>query len=292
MPAHIYMRVGRYADSVKANQLAIAADQDYVSQCHAQGIYPLVYYPHNIHFLWTSATMGGQSQMAIKASRDLAAAIPRAALEKLPFLQVFLVPQYYSLVRFGKWDEMLKMPAPAYDSPLTRGIWHYARGVALANTKQLADAEKESAALHESLANPELRTVLVSNYNSEYDVLRIADAVLAGEIAAKKGDFDAAVAHLDTAVRYHDALVYTEPDDWHYPVRQSLGAVLLEAGRAAEAEVVYWEDLKRNPENGWSLFGLAKALRAEKKDAEAALVEARFAKAWANADVTLTASRF
>jgi tetratricopeptide (TPR) repeat protein len=277
---------------MKANQLAIAADEDYISQCHAQGIYPLAYYPHNIHFLWTSASMAGQSQTAIKASRDLVASIPREQVEKMPFLQVFLVPQYYALVRFGKWDEILKMPAPSYDSPFMRGVWHYARGVALASSGQLAEADKESAALRETLAIPDNRTTLVSNYNSVYDVLRIADAVLAGEIAAKRGDYETAVARLDAAVRFHDALVYTEPDDWHYPVRQSLGAVLLEAGRPAEAEVVYWEDLRRNPENGWSLFGLAKALRAQKKDAEAALVEARFAKAWANADVTLTASRF
>lgn len=292
MPGHIFIRVGRYSDAVRANELAIAADEDYITQCRVQSIYPLAYYPHNLHFLWASATFDGRSQLAIETANKMAAKIDLAQIQQFPFLQQFLVPRYFALVRFGKWDEMLREPRPAYDSLMTRGVWHYARGIAFAGKGQADAADKELRELSRIVADPELARLSVSSYNSTVDILRIAELTLAGEIAARRRDFNEAIARLDTAVRFYDLLVYTEPEDWHYPVRQSLGAVLLEAGRAPEAEIIYWQDLREHPENGWSLFGLARALRAQKKDSEADLVEKRFAKAWARADVTLTSSRF
>ena len=128
--------------------------------------------------------------------------------------------------------------------------------------------------------------------NSAGAILGVAEEALAGELAAKREEVEQAILHLDRAVRRYDGLIYTEPDDWHYPMRQSLGAVLLESGRASEAAVVYWEDLKRNPENGWSLYGLLQALEAQGKGEAAARIRERFEKAWARADVTLSASRF
>lgn len=291
MPAHIYQRVGRYADAARSNELAIAADEDYITQCQAQGLYPMGYYPHNIHFLWFAASADGRSKLAIESARKAASKIPDEALKQIPLLAIFRVVPYYALTRFGKWDEMLKEPEPPAFSPYSKGIWHYGRGVAFVAKGQLDAADQEIAKINETLKDPVLDQPLFSP-NTGRAVLSIAPEVLAGEIAAAKKNYDAAIAHLERAVRLEDALVYTEPSEWHYPPRQALGAVLLEAGRPAEAETVYWADLKRNRNNGWSLFGLNQALRAQNKTADATLVEARFKKAWERADVIPTNSRF
>lgn len=291
MPAHIYQRVGRYADAVRSNELAIAADEDYISQCRAQGLYPMAYYPHNLHFLWFAATAEGRSKLAIEAARKAASQVNDDTLKAVPLLAGFRVVPYYALTRFGKWDEMLREPEPPAISAYLTGMWHYARGTAFLGKGQISAAEQELGKLKETLTDKSLGQPLFSP-NTGSMVLSIASEVLDGEIAASKKDYDRSVAHLERAVRLEDALVYTEPAEFHYPPRQALGAVLLEANRPAEAETIYWEDLKRNRENGWSLFGLMQALKAEGKNDDAALVEARFKKAWARADVTLTASRF
>ena len=291
MPAHIYQRVGRYADAVRSNELAIAADEDYISQCRAQGLYPMAYYPHNLHFLWFAATAEGNSKLAIEAARKAASRVDDETLKAVPLLAGFRVVPYYALTRFGKWDEMLREPEPPATSAYLRGMWHYARGTAFLGKGQTDSAEQEFATLNEIMADKSLDHPLFSP-NTGRAVLSIAQEVLTGEIAASKKDYDRGVAHLERAVRLEDALVYTEPAEFHYPPRHVLGAVLLEAKRPAEAETVYWEDLKRNRENGWALFGLMQALKAQGKNEEATLVEARFKKAWAHADVTLTASRF
>jgi len=291
MPAHIYQRVGRYADAQRSNELAIAADEDYISQCRAQGLYPMAYYPHNLHFLWFAATADGRSKLAIDAARKAASRVDDETLKAVPLLAGFRVVPYFALTRFGKWDEMLREPEPPDTSAYLRGMWHYARGTALLGKGQTDDAEQEFGNLNKLMADKSLDSPLFSP-NTGRAVLSIAQEVLGGEIAAAKKNYDAAIAHLERAVRLEDALVYTEPAEFHYPPRHALGAVLLEAKRPAEAETVYWEDLKRNRENGWALFGLMQALRAQGKNDDAALVEARFKKAWARADVPLTASRF
>jgi tetratricopeptide (TPR) repeat protein len=291
MPAHIYQRVGRYADAVRSNEMAIAADEDYISQCRAQGLYPMAYYPHNLHFLWFAATAEGRSAVAIAAARKAASRVDDETLKAVPLLAGFRVVPYYALTRFGKWDEMLREPEPPATSAYLRGMWHYARGTAFLGKGQPDSADQEFAKLDEIMADKSLDQPLFSP-NTGRMVLSIAKEVLAGEIAAAKKNYDAAIAHLERAVRLEDALVYTEPAEFHYPPRQALGAVLLEANRPAEAETVYWEDLKRNRENGWALFGLMQALKAQGKNEEAALVESRFKKAWARADVKLTSSRF
>lgn len=291
MPGHIYQRVGRYADAVKANQLAILADEDYITQCRVQGTYPVTYYPHNVHFLWFAASMAGQGQSAIDAARKAGQAIPDAALKELPFLQAFLVTQDYALVRFGRWDEILSLPPPRLSSPFLRGVRQYARGMAFIRKNDLAAARVEIESVRTIANDPKLIEAPAMSANPADAVLRIAVAVLDGELAAARRDYDTAISHLDRAVRYQDSLVYNEPADWHQPVRHLLGATLLEAGRALEAEIVYWEDLRRNPKNGWSLFGLAQALQAQGKDDAAKLVKADFKNAWKDADITLTASR-
>jgi tetratricopeptide (TPR) repeat protein len=293
MPGHLYQRVGRYSDAVKANQLAIVADEDYITQCRAQGLYPLAYYPHNVHFLWYAATMAGQSKVAIDAAKKTSQATPVEALKDAPLLQTFMLTHDYALVRFGKWDEILAAPAPRADTLFTRGARHYARGMALIRKKDFGAAAKEIEAVQKIAADPKLIEAPTSmSLNRADSVLRIAIEVLKGELAAAQGNYDAAIAHLDRAVRYEDAMIYTEPDDWHHPVRHILGAVLLEAQRPVEAESVYWDDLRKHPRNGWALYGLAQALRAQGKNDEAKMIEAEFKTAWKDADVQLTASRF
>ncbi len=292
MPGHIYQRVGRYADAQAANVAAIEADEDYITQCRAQGLYPMAYYPHNIHFLWFAATAEGRGQVAIESARKTASKVTDASLDQAPLLAAFRIVPWYALTRFGKWDEMLAEPAPQSRFIFLKGAWHYARGQAYLGKGDVEKADAELAELRRIAADPSLNYTLFSP-NTAANILAIAPEVLAGEIAARRMQFEAAIAHLDRAVRLDDGLIYTEPSEWHYPPRQSLGAILLAASRPREAETVYWDDLRRNPENGWSLFGLAQTLRAQDgRQEEAAAVQARFEKAWARADAKLTASRF
>ncbi|MEE8177009.1 MAG: hypothetical protein V3T65_03360 [Acidobacteriota bacterium] len=292
MPSHIYRRVGRYADASEANVQAIAADEDYITQCRAQGIYPLGYYPHNIHFLWDAASMEGRSEVAIDAARKVASKLSAEKLREMPMLNSFAVVPLFAYTRFGKWEEILQEPRPADDLLFLAGIWHYARGLAFTATGRLGAAATELESLDKIAADKSLQELALFSPNPGAPIIKIAAEVLAGRLAAKRGETEKAIAHLHRAVLLEDALVYTEPADWHYPVRQSLGAVLLQAGRAAEAETVYWEDLRRNPENGWSLFGLMKSLEAQGKTEQAEEIEQRFRKAWTRANVTLAASRF
>jgi tetratricopeptide (TPR) repeat protein len=292
MPSHIYRRVGRYADASESNVNAIAADEDYITQCRAQGIYPLAYYPHNIHFLWDSATMEGRKQVAVEAARKVGSRVTPEMLKEVPILRTFKVVPLFAYVRFGLWEEILQEPRPPAEQRYWTGIWHYARGTAFMATGQLEEAAAELESLRMMAADKSMAEVALFSPNNAASVLAIATEALSGELAAKRGYDEKAIAHLHRAVLLQDALVYIEPPDWHYPMRQSLGAVLLEAGRPDEAEVVYWEDLKRTPENGWSLFGLMKALEAQGKSEQAGVIEERFRKAWSRSDVALTASRF
>ena len=293
MPSHIFRRIGRYQDASKSNEDAIAADEDYITQCRAQGVYPLAYYPHNIHFLWDSATMEGRSRTAIDAARKAASKIPEGAWREVPLLHQFLVAPLFAYTRFGEWDLILSEPQPAQDSPFWTGVWHYARGLAFIAKGNLNEATGELNSLEKIAGEKSLDGYRVTfSRNGAKAILEIAKEVLAGELAAKRGEYDKAIARLHRAVLLEDNLIYNEPPDWHVPVRQSLGAVLLAAGRSAEAEAIYWQDLEQNRENGWSLFGLMESLRAQGKEEQAATVEKRFRKAWKRSDVTLTASRF
>jgi tetratricopeptide (TPR) repeat protein len=293
MPSHIFRRIGRYTDASKSNEDAIAADEDYITQCRAQGVYPLAYYPHNIHFLWDSATMEGRSHVALEAARKSASRIPEGAWREVPLLHQFLVAPLFAYTRFGEWDLILKEPRPAADSLFWTGVWHYARGLAFTATGKLNDANRELGSLQNIVAQKYLEGYRVTfSRNGAKAILEIAVEVLVGELAAKQGDYDQAIARLHRAVLLEDNLIYNEPPDWHVPVRQTLGVVLLDAGRPAEAEAIYWQDLSSNRENGWSLYGLVQSLRAQGKEEQAVAIEKRFKKAWKRADVTLTASRF
>jgi tetratricopeptide (TPR) repeat protein len=290
MPAHIYQRVGRHADVIRVNQLAAKADEDYIAQCRAQGIYPLAYYPHNLHFIWMGASASGQKTLAIESARKLAGAVPPAALTSAPILQGFLVVPYYAMVRFSEWDAILAEPAPSFDSPFTRVMWRYARALAFVNRGRVEEAGRELVEIKALAGDPSLNGQTTFSANTGVAIAQIAPEIVAGEIALKRGENDRAIAHFDRAVRYEDALVYQEPPDWHVPARQNLAAALMAANRAPEAETVLWEDLKRNPEHGWTLALLSKALKLQNKLQDAAIIDARLAKSWKGADATLVTS--
>ena len=215
----------------------MAADEDYIEQCRAQGLYPLGYYPHNIHFVWLGATMSGQRRLAVESARKAASSVAPATPEQLPFVQGFLVVPDFALVRFGRWEEILAEPKPSHDSLFTRAIWHFARGSAFASTGQADKAVQERQALEAIAADLALAKMPPFSLNPPDKIVAIAVEGRNGDIAARQKLYDTAIEHFDRARRLEDGLIYTEPPDWHAPVRHWLGATLLDAGRPAEAEV-------------------------------------------------------
>jgi tetratricopeptide (TPR) repeat protein len=285
MPAHIFIRVGRWNDAVQANQHAIHSDEVFIEGQHPMGVYPLAYYPHNIHFLAFASTMAGRSAQAIEAANTLTTKVNLDAARQVGMLQEMVPYHALTLTTFGKWDEVLAEPLPPEDLPFSYAMATYARGVAHAAKGEWAEAQ---TALDKVTATD----AATPDGAEGKTALSIAAHALSGEIATRRGDLDAGINHFREAAKIEDAGLYFEPPKWYYPIRHSLGAALVKAGRHAEAEKVYREDLRRFPENGWSLFGLAQALRAQGKKNDAATAEARFRRAWADTDVTLTASRF
>ena len=292
MPAHIYMRIGRYADSYEANRLASLADESYIAQCQAQGIYPLGYYPHNVHFLVWSAMYQGRRAAALDAARRIFAAIPKNLEgDDTREFEQFISQPLVAMVRFGDWEGVLSEAKPPEEARYWTGIWHYARGLARVNLAEQTAALNELETLR-GIANEPGIDQYVTFLSDAQSLLNIAVEILAGEIASKSGRHQEAISHLERAVRQQEALAYTEPPEWYFPSRHYLGAALLDAGYAQEAEVVYWADLRDHPENGYSLFGLTQALQAQGKDALAEDTHTRFQAAWVEADVQLTSSRF
>ncbi len=290
MPSHIYIRVGRYLDAVKVNQAAILADEDYISQCFAQGLYPLAYYPHNIHFLWSSASLLGASEIAIDAAKKTAEKVPVGELVEMPFLQDFASTPLLAYTRFGKWNEILSIPAPSSNIKHLNLIRHYARGLAFIRKGNSKDAQEELEAIALLKNDPELETLVATPNNASIHSANIAYEVVAGELAAMEGDLSKAIEHLSSAVVFEDGLTYTEPAAWHIPTRQNLGAVLMQAKRYGEAEKIYKEDLAVLRQNGWSLIGLYNAYMAQGKVVEAKKIKKEFDSAWEHADIKITSS--
>lgn len=289
MPSHIYYRIGRYADASRANELAAAVDEAYIAQCNAQGFYPAAYYPHNIHFLWASASMEGRSKVAIEAGEKVANNVRLEMIEEFPSVEFFKTIPMQSLVQFGRWDEILAAGKPPEDLEYSQGIWHYARATAFAQLGRLDEARAEREALVPLKTASDVAFLDTLLYPATM-LLDIADALAQGEIAMAEEDYAAAVGHFERAVAVQDELPYTEPPFWYYPTRHSLGKALLSADRAADAEAVYRRNLENYPRNGWAMYGLVMALEAQGKDASEA--RQRFDTIWSQADVELTASRF
>lgn len=284
MPAHIYIRVGRFADAVEANQHAVHVDETYLQDQRPTGIYAMGYYPHNYHFLAFAATMSGQRAIALGAAEQLSGKVSEEIARDVMFMQT-MIPYYtLSLVTFGEWTDVLAQPMPPEELPVTRGLVHYARGVALAAKGRWAEAEWELVLVGRDLQRtpaPEGKLIL-----------EIAQHALQGEIALRRGDASAAVTQFTAARDLEATLRYEEPPFWYYPTRLSLGQALLAAGRPAEAEAAYLESLALFPENVWALAGLRNSLVAQGKTAAAAAAQGRLDRAAASADIELTVSRF
>ncbi|MGQ0587567.1 MAG: tetratricopeptide repeat protein [Gammaproteobacteria bacterium] len=294
MPAHIYTRVGRYHDAVIANEKAAAADDVYLAACRpAPGTYPLGYVPHNHHFLWWAASMEGASAKALAAAEETRKRASYPDLIKQPgyeFLQDFWATPIKAQVQFGKWDTLLASPAPPAELRYATAIWQYGQGMARVRKGQVRQAQDHLEALAAAADDAAFDQYFVGPKQALSRTLKVAERLLAGEIAAAREDYPGAVRAFERAIFLEDTNAYFEPPLWHQPARLSLGALLLRQKRFAEAEKMFREDLLRNRANGWSLYGLARSLKAQGKPAYD--VEKQFQDAWAHADVALQNTTF
>jgi len=294
MPAHIYIRIGRYHDSTLNNIKATETDSSFLTACRASlDVYKVGYVPHNWHFGWVTAAIEGWSSKAIELAIGTSKLIPEDMMRApgLAVTQHYYMQPHFAYLRFGRWDDVLATSEPTADLLYARAIWNYAVGEAQLGKGNVDAAAAHLAALKTLRADPGMASLVFFGINSALAVSAVAEAFLEADIARAKGDLEAAVDGFETALDRESELSYTEPPDWFFPVRHALGDAQLAAGDAAGAEQTFRDDLAIYPENGWSLFGLAKALRAQGKDDEAAVVDTRFQTAWAHADVQLTGTR-
>jgi len=286
MPAHVYIRTGEYMAAEKANTVAADVDRDYIRRTGASGMYPLMYYTHNVHFESAAAALGGRHASAKRAADALTADVTPAVAEMPDMLEAFLVQPVAVALRFQQWDEIRAMPDPGAKRPLLRAAWVYAQAMAAAAGGDLKQARSLRTSFDGARAAVP-KTMLSSPQNSADAFLGVAAAVLDGRIAEAAGDRKAAIDSYRKAVAAEGALAYDEPPAWYYPTRETLGGALLRDGQAAEAEKVFREDLEIHPRNPRSLYGLTRSLEAQKKDADAAWTRAQFEQAWKDADVKL-----
>jgi tetratricopeptide (TPR) repeat protein len=282
MPAHIWMRTGDYMSAALSNEQAVAADLAYLQARNPQGVYPMMYVNHNYHFLAAAYTMAGNGAKAVEAADQLAKNVGPMVAE-MPMLDYFYPTPIWVRVRFRRWDDILKMQEPAREAPLTRTMWRFARGAAFAATGKVAEAEAERRALDveaKGVTEAALGGALVK-------VAKVAATVLDARIAKAKGDAEREIALWRVAVEAQDAMGYNEPPDWYYPTRESLGGALLRAGKLAEAEAVFRDELRRNPRSGWSLFGLHESLKGQARTASLDAIRRQLDAAWRFADVEL-----
>jgi tetratricopeptide (TPR) repeat protein len=287
MPAHTYIRTGDFDAAELTNVAAAKVDEAYIAATGVQGMYPMMYYSHNLHFIATAAAMEGRYADSWQAADKLAAHVA-PAVKQVPPLEGFMTVPIMVRVRFQKWDDILAMPAPDSAMKTTTGFWHFARGMAYAGKGKVAEAQAEWKLVSEKQAETPADEIFAMPINNKTkDVFTIARDALGAKIAVMKKNFPAAIVMLREAVTVQDALNYNEPPDWLYPERESLGAALLLKGDAAEAEQVFRDDLARMPRNPRSLFGLSAALKAQKREYDAQFVDQQFRDAWKKADTEL-----
>lgn len=289
MPAHIFQRVGRYADASSANRQAIEADAAYLKRVKPPGYYPF-YTAHNYGFLAYSASMQGRRDESLAAARLSAETMPSDIVCGMPGMDFFVSEPLLVMVRFGQWDALLQAPAPDAKYPVLRALHHHARGMALAATGKIEDARAELQAIR--VLQSSLSDDLMAGLNAGKQVLELAAKVVEARVAEAAHEANA-LSLWQEAVVLEDALAYNEPADWFYPTRHYLGAALLDASRASDAEAIYRADLERHPDNGWALFGLRAALETQRgaaKKREARQVAQKLAAAWKDADIELTRS--
>src|SRR6202158_628377 len=285
MPAHVYIRTGDYDAAVKPNERAAEVDRAYIKATGAQGIYPMMYYSHNLHFIAMCASMNGNYAEA-KKNADLLVANVGPHVKDMPPLEGFMTILMAVDVRFHKWNEILAMPQPDPGLKITTGFWHFSRGMALAGTGKLSEAEAEYKIVSEAEQNPPPDMVFPMPINNKAkDIMKISEDVLGAKIAVARKDNVQAISLLTAAVAIQDTLKYGEPPDWFFPVRESLGGTLLINGDAAGAEKVFRADLDRNPRNPRSLFGLQQTLKAQDRNYDAGFVESEFRDSWKGGEV-------
>jgi tetratricopeptide (TPR) repeat protein len=285
MPAHVYIRTGDYEAAVKTNEQAAAVDRAYIKASGAQGIYPMMYYSHNLHFIAMCASMNGNYAEARK-NADLLVANVGPHVKDMPPLEGFMTIPMAVDVRFHKWDEILAIPQPDPGMKITTGFWHFARGMALAGTGKLSEAEAEYKIVSEAEQNTPPDVIFAMPIdNKAKDIMKISEDVLGAKIAVARKDNLQAISLLTAAVAIQDTLKYGEPPDWFFPVRESLGGVLLINRDAPGAEKVFRADLDRNPRNPRSLFGLQQALKAQDRNYDASFVESEFRDSWMGGEV-------
>ena len=293
MPSHLYINTGHYHEGTLANERAVTIDSLYVEACSANGLYPLAYYPHNWHFLAACAALEGKGKRALEASQYMAKYVVDKDLMYQPewgTLQHFYTIPWYIMVKFAMWGEIKNVPQPDAKLVYATAIWQYAQAIAASSNADFKKAEQHLTNLQSSAKNPMLEKMTVFDINSLADLVSIAELVVQGEMAKSRGNYDDAIAFLSQAVEMEDQLNYNEPPDWFFSVRHLLGDVLIQAGKYAEAEKVYKEDLNELKNNGWALKGLYLSLKKQGKKTEAKKVEQKFNVAWQWADQPLERS--
>jgi tetratricopeptide (TPR) repeat protein len=287
MPAHVYIRTGDYEAAVKTNEQAAAVDRAYIKASGVQGIYPMMYYSHNLHFIAMCAAMNG-NYPAAKKNADMLATHVAPGVKEMPPLEGFMTIPIAVDVRFHKWDSILAMKQPAPEMKITTVFWHFARGMAFAGKGKVSEAEAEYKIVADAEnSTPEDIPFAMPVNNKAKDILKIAENVLGAKIALAKNDIDGSIGKLREAVAVQDTLKYDEPSDWFFPVRESLGAALLKKGDTAAAEKVFRDDLDRNPRNPRSLYGLQQALKKQGRDYDAGFIEKQFNASWKGGANTL-----
>jgi tetratricopeptide (TPR) repeat protein len=289
MPSHIYARVGDHSASARCNTAAMAADQKFLSETNEQGIYRLMYYSHNMHFLAYADCMRGDFAGA-KAAADKLVANASPGVKNIPMLEGFVPTPIVVLLGFERWSDILKLPKPAESLALTNAVWHSARGIAFANSGKISEAENEQKAFRDLISKMPPNE-MYDMLNDRGAVFKIHDNLMAGEIARARHEDNAAIDFLKQAVAAEDALNYSEPPPWYPPVRPTLGRLLLAINQAAEAEKVFRDDLERKPRDARGLAGLRDSLKAQGRDYEAQQIDQQYQAAWKIADATTASKR-
>jgi tetratricopeptide (TPR) repeat protein len=279
MPSHIYFVLGRYKDSLAANVTAVKVDETYIAAHKPSGVYPLGYYPHNVHFVLVSAQMGGDGKTALAAADKLSGLIPAEAAREVLMLQPMKAAPYFAHAQFGAAQATLALADPGKDLPYVQAAWRYARGVALAQSGDTRGAARELAEIERMIAVTDYKAFDTWKIPAK-DVGRIAAHVLRGRIAQAGNDVDGAIREMQAAVKLQDTLPYMEPAYWYYPVRQSLGALLLLKGDTLSAREAFGQSLARTPNNAFALYGLEQAYARDGLKREAKAVDERFTRAW------------
>ncbi len=289
MPAHIYQRVGRYADATEANRQAVEMDHRYMAQTTPPGYYAM-YLGHNYGFLAYAAAMEGRAGESLQSARDAVKALPPEMLDMMPGMDFLASEQLLVMVRFGMWETILDEPRPPEKYKILTALWLHARGMAYASTGKLPEANSALNAL--KVLREGLPDDLTAGLSPAKDLTGVAAKAIEARISERRGNHAEAIALWKEAVAMEDGLAYSEPADWFYPLRHYLGAVLIEAKRLSDAEAVYRRDLEKNPRNGWALFGLWQCLKAQNRKQDAAHAEKEFRSAWKRADIRLARSAF